>query len=185
MGIFDNIRDILKYNKVEDIDIEFLYKKIGVIAIINKDNAMAVSDVLKENGINVYNSVGVVEFKLFLLDSEDIKNKIDSLKNVEELDLFKMYPEKLIENPPLKYYQRIKQCQNSNISYKDENGYKDFIVDDAAWELFANEQSKVAKEESSIDEQKDALLNLRAQISDAKDYINSLSNENERGRSVA
>ena len=190
MSLKDKIELIKKENNISEFPEGYTEKHYRALNLIEPENISKVNNVVKQKDISLTNAMGIIDIKTYLRDAKDIEDTISSIIAVGEKDLLKNYPEVLSDNNVLKYYQRIKLCQDNKIQYKDESGnYADFVLNNAAWNAMVqkNKNMDEPKEVQNNQEQNvdlDRLKELKESIAKTIESLNSEENFEENDNNI-
>lgn len=142
------------------------------LSLINIDELKDILELLRVNGIYITKAK---ELKVLANTKEEITKKLNILKELGEISLYKQDPTKINYNV-IDIYKKVQYCKQIGISYKKTDGnYENFLFDEKLWQQVINRQDEVMSTSTKL---KEEIVTMAPEIpSFSEDIVNSETNE--------
>ncbi len=150
--------------------------KSGIIGYIDYNEIGRINELLNHYGLKPMTSFDLIDARLYTFTYDELKRRLDILKENHILDVCYGSIENLIYNTDL-LVARINACKKNNIPIKDENGYCEYLFNTTMFKSLGIElESKKEEviEESEINEEHNVINDINPNL------ISALENNNEQ-----
>lgn len=123
-------------------------KGLAAISLVNKREAADVVGYLRIYGIKI---TKFKEIKVLLETKENVVNRIKTLNDINEIDVYKEDPRRLLSDAN-DIKMKIEYCRENHIDYKNENGYETFLFNEKMWQEKVSSATRVVNDTPSLEE---------------------------------